>query len=172
MTMAKVMFLLTSIARWRFRPMATTPARLIQSVRFTAGGNTYGQSDVPSDLGSAVAISAGEYHTCALESGGAVRCWGYNGYDAGDVPSDLDSAVAISAGGYYTCAIDVEGSVRCWGTMAMTPGMCLLTLIARWLFRRVSTIPARLSLAVPCGAGEAIAMAKLMSLLTLAARWL
>ena len=51
MTMAKVLSLPTSAAQWLFRPVAPTPARLIQSVRFTLlGGNTYGQSDVSSDL--------------------------------------------------------------------------------------------------------------------------
>ena len=105
----------TSAARKRFRLVTTTPARLSLAEPCDAGGARLGQSAVPSDLGSAVAIAAGGYHTCALEADGAVRCWGDNDDGQTDVPSDLDSALAISAGRYHTCAIDAEGSVRCWG---------------------------------------------------------
>ena len=33
-----------------------------------------------SGLSNAVAIAAGDYHTCALLSDGTARCWGYNSY--------------------------------------------------------------------------------------------
>jgi alpha-tubulin suppressor-like RCC1 family protein len=73
------------------------------------------------------AISVGNYHTCALLSGGTVKCWGYNTYGelgnglvtASSVPvaaSTLTGVTAISAGGLHTCAITSAGqAVQCWG---------------------------------------------------------
>jgi alpha-tubulin suppressor-like RCC1 family protein len=78
---------------------------------------------------TAVAISAGRYHTCALLDDGSVSCWGRNFFgQLGDgtttdrnTPTQISSlgtdrtAVAISAGERHTCAILDDGSVSCWG---------------------------------------------------------
>ncbi|HWF50501.1 MAG TPA: hypothetical protein VG294_07665 [Solirubrobacteraceae bacterium] len=91
----------------------------------------------PVDLGpgrTALAISAGNYHTCALLDDGSARCWGLGGngrlgygstQNVGDTqapgsvgPVDFGSgqtALAVSAGGAHTCAVLHDGSVRCWG---------------------------------------------------------
>ena len=69
---------------------------------------------------TANSISAGNNHTCALITGGTVKCWGYNTYgQLGNgsnttsstpvVVSSLSGVAAISAGGDHTC-----GHHPCW----------------------------------------------------------
>jgi alpha-tubulin suppressor-like RCC1 family protein len=103
------------------------------------GSNTYGQlgdgtlenhsepvrvGGLDSDVNS---VSAGGSHTCAIVSGAALKCWGWNAYgQLGDstptdrnLPADvkwLAGTAAFAAAGYdYTCAIMRAGNLRCWG---------------------------------------------------------
>jgi len=89
----------------------------------------------PVDVGqgrTAVAITAGGRHTCAILDNGRVRCWGEGrsgqlgygnrrGIGDNETPGSVGpvklgrKAVAITGGGFHTCAILDNGKVRCWG---------------------------------------------------------
>lgn len=88
-------------------------------------------SPVNIDLGTgvyAVAVSAGEHHTCAITHLGDVMCWGYNVRgQLGDgttnnslVPISVNHstglrAVSLVTSGLSSCVIFENGSVGCWG---------------------------------------------------------
>lgn len=73
-----------------------------------------------------VSITAGDYHTCAIDTGGQAYCWGRNqegqlGTGGGSVyepvaVSDPGKPLAgISAGAEHTCAWASDGTGFCWG---------------------------------------------------------
>lgn len=90
------------------------------------GTRCYEPTDVV-DLGdSAVALAAGNHHTCAVLAGGSLDCWGWNWKgQVGDgtttnrlTPVQIftagDGATAVGAGAAHTCAA-TSGGVKCWG---------------------------------------------------------
>ena len=80
--------------------------------------------------GAGALITAGSFHSCAIESGKAY-CWGDNGSGqlgngstvGSSVPVAVDTSgvlagqvlTQITAGGAYTCALDGAGAAYCWG---------------------------------------------------------
>jgi alpha-tubulin suppressor-like RCC1 family protein len=88
-----------------------------------------------SGLSEARAVSASEYHTCALLKDGTVECWGEDAYFqlgmnhpneecsglgrlCSTVPipvAGVSDAVQISTGHAFSCALLAAGTVRCWG---------------------------------------------------------
>ncbi|HSY80453.1 MAG TPA: Ig-like domain-containing protein [Gemmatimonadaceae bacterium] len=112
---------------------------------FCWGDNTYGEHGigttnsgsylptyvpVPTTTGQSVTdVVAGQYHVCALITGGKAYCWGKNDrgqLGIGSTTSPITSPTAIttttfsqiSAGGMHTCGIESGGAqnyVACWG---------------------------------------------------------
>src|SRR5947209_8475172 len=85
-----------------------------------------------SGITTAVAISAGGWHTCALLRDGTIQCWGQNTYgQLGDgspitrpapgrsstpvTVTGITTAIAIEAGIFHTCALLADGTLQCWG---------------------------------------------------------
>ena len=71
-------------------------------------------------------IAEGSRHTCALTTGGTVKCWGQNsagqlGVFGGNsyVPVNVSGIsggiIDVRAGGLYTCALTSNEAVECWG---------------------------------------------------------
>ena len=110
---------------------------LSKQLGYGLGFGTRDFSPVPNevaDITDAIAISAGEEHSCAVHRGGAVSCWGDNWYGqlgngAASIAflpervAGLTDATAISAGVNHSCALRQGGRVSCWGWGKVSMGL-------------------------------------------------
>lgn len=75
------------------------------------------------------AVAAGGLHSCAVATGGAAWCWGFNASGqlgtgstaSATLPtlvSTASSFTSIASGGSHTCALDGAGLAFCWGANA------------------------------------------------------
>ncbi|MEQ9322342.1 MAG: hypothetical protein RIF41_24465, partial [Polyangiaceae bacterium] len=78
----------------------------------------------------AIDVAAGWDHTCAVDTGGDVHCWGLNDHGqlgnastlASDTPvqvAGLDDVKQVSAGRYSSCAVKNDSTGWCWGNNAV-----------------------------------------------------
>jgi alpha-tubulin suppressor-like RCC1 family protein len=76
----------------------------------------------------AVALIAGVFHTCALGSGGQLKCWGFNRYGqlgdgttasrytpAREVQGLDGRVIGAGSGDEFSCAATEDGRAACWG---------------------------------------------------------
>jgi alpha-tubulin suppressor-like RCC1 family protein len=93
-------------------------------------GPSVGGSSVPVDvltINDASVVSAGGASTCAIVTGGAVKCWGgnYSGQlgdgtrDDQSIPVSVvglsEAVTQVVVGASHACALTVSGGVKCWG---------------------------------------------------------
>lgn len=81
-------------------------------------------------------ITAGEVHSCGLQTDGSAWCWGSNDVgEIGDgttenkaVPTQVgggDTWIQLSAGGHFTCGLTINGIIKCWGCFDYDGTSCM-----------------------------------------------
>lgn len=74
-----------------------------------------------------IMISAGDFHTCAINTESKIYCWGWNYFGelgngqsgTSKVPVEIygenSDWISVTAGGSFTCALKRTGELYCWG---------------------------------------------------------
>jgi alpha-tubulin suppressor-like RCC1 family protein len=119
------------------------PGTVVAWGQIYAGSSTFVDVTVPSDLGKATAIAAGNYPVVVVKEDGTVATWGYNGYGQMNVPAGLANVTAVAAGTCHTLALKQDGTVVAWGSNSAGQ----------------SAIPAGLSNVIAIAAGDMFSVA-------------
>ncbi len=64
-------------------------------------------------------VGVGDFHACAIDSGGSLACWGDDDY--GQTAAPKGTFVDVDGGDLYTCAVEASGAVQCWGSYTGGP---------------------------------------------------
>jgi len=78
------------------------------------GDNSYGQTNTPAGLTTAVAVAANNNTSLALRADGTVIGWGEIPYGQ-TVPANLADVVALAVGTFHSLALRADGTVVTWG---------------------------------------------------------
>ena len=95
--------------------------------RSTGSDTSSPEAALVSGVSNAIGIATGFQHSCALISGGTVKCWGVNAHGqlgTGSIGSStatpqtvtgISGATRIVAAQDRTCVLVAAGAVKCWG---------------------------------------------------------
>ena len=85
------------------------------SVEFAPTRNDCSPTPASDLLDSAnwIVVTAGRKHTCGLQAGGTIVCWGNNTWGQTNAPQG--EFKAVSAGIFHTCGLQAGGAIVCWG---------------------------------------------------------
>jgi alpha-tubulin suppressor-like RCC1 family protein len=97
----------------------------------------------PPPSGPPVQVDCGDYTTCAIVEGGAVRCWGRDkSGELGDgggadrsksvIVRGVEGATSVALASKFACALGSDKKVKCWGTARLAND-------GRWLERVKAT---------------------------------
>ncbi|MBO9533523.1 MAG: hypothetical protein J7513_11165 [Solirubrobacteraceae bacterium] len=105
--------------------------------RHGATGSNYGWANLETQpplqvagLTGATAVASGQQHSCAVQSTGALWCWGDGGAGGPSPPTGplatYSGITGVATATSQTCTVDVTGAVRCrgdnsWGEAGVKP---------------------------------------------------